>query len=424
MHTDCCAQFYTGTIFVGTIALNCFDLGLLAQSGEGSEDCNDHHNPFHRCTLAYKFQNVMLALDRRRATRNVTIMIPEDKLIQITARFEFLEAKMAEGAAGDDFAALSKEYADLKPVVDKIIDYRQLLLEVSDAEEMLKDPDMKELAQEELPKLQAVLPNLEYKLQLSLLPKDEADERSAILEIRAGTGGDEAALFAGDLLRMYQRYCDRTGWKIEIIEASETELGGYREVIANIKGKGVFAKLKFESGVHRVQRVPSTESGGRVHTSAATVAVLPEAEEVDIDLPATDLRIDTMRASGSGGQHVNTTDSAVRIVHIPTGIMVVSSEKSQHRNREIALQTLRTRLYDLKRQEADEARSASRKGQVGSGDRSERIRTYNFPQGRMTDHRINLTLYKLDQVMQGDLDEIIDALIADDQARKLAELNP
>jgi len=366
----------------------------------------------------------MLGLDQSPTTRNVTQMIPEDKLIQITARFEFLEAKMADGSAGDDFANLSKEYSDLNPVVDKIKKYQKLISDISDAEEMLDDADMKELAEEELPELKAALPMAEHELQLSLLPKDEADERSAVLEIRAGTGGDEAALFAGDLLRMYQRYCDSVGWKIEIIEEAATELGGYREVVANVTGKGVFARLKFESGVHRVQRVPTTESGGRVHTSAATVAVLPEAQEVDIDLPTTDLRIDTMRASGSGGQHVNTTDSAVRIVHIPTGIMVVSAEKSQHRNREIALQTLRTRLYDLKRQEVDDERSASRKGQVGSGDRSERIRTYNFPQGRMTDHRINLTLYKLDQIMQGDLDETIDTLIADDQAQKLAELNP
>lgn len=366
----------------------------------------------------------MLALDQSQTNRNVSRMIPEDKLIQITSRFEFLEAKMADGSAVNDFAALSKEYSDLKPVVDKIAHYQGLISDIAEAEEMMSDPEMKELAEEELPELKAALPNAEHELQLSLLPKDEADERSAVLEIRAGTGGDEAALFAGDLFRMYQRYCESAGWKIEVIEEAGTELGGYREIVANIKGQGVFAKMKFESGVHRVQRVPTTESGGRVHTSAATVAVLPEAEEVDIDLPATDLRIDTMRASGSGGQHVNTTDSAVRIVHIPTGIMVVSAEKSQHRNREIAMQTLRTRLYDMKRQEADDERAASRKGQVGSGDRSERIRTYNFPQGRMTDHRINLTLYKLDQVMQGDLDEIIDALLADDQAHKLSELNP
>ena len=331
---------------------------------------------------------------------------------------------MSEGSAGDDFAALSKEYADLRPVVEKIQSYQTLLSDIAEAEAMMSDPEMKELAAEELPELQAALPDLEHQVQLTLIPKDEADERSAILEIRPGTGGDEAALFAGDLMAMYQRYAEKAGWKYEVMEQSVTELGGLKEAVVNVKGQGVFARLKFESGVHRVQRVPVTESGGRVHTSAATVAVLPEAEDVDIDIPATDIRIDTMRASGSGGQHVNTTDSAVRILHIPTNIMVVSSEKSQHRNREIAMQVLRTRLYDLKRQEADAERAASRKGQVGSGDRSERIRTYNFPQGRMTDHRINLTLYKLDQVMQGDLDEIIDALISDDQAAKLADMDP
>ncbi|NNK67226.1 MAG: peptide chain release factor 1, partial [Rhodobacteraceae bacterium] len=255
----------------------------------------------------------------------------------------------------------------------------------------------------------------------ALLPKDAADARPAILEIRPGTGGEEAALFAGDLLRMYQRYAEARGWKVEIVELAETELGGIKEVIANIRGDGVFARMKYESGVHRVQRVPTTESGGRIHTSAATVAVLPEAEDVDIDIDPSDLRIDTMRASGAGGQHVNTTDSAVRITHVPTGLVVTSSEKSQHQNRAIAMQVLRARLYDIERQRADAERAADRKAQVGSGDRSERIRTYNFPQGRMTDHRINLTLYKLDQVMQGDLDEVIDALIADDQAGKLAE---
>lgn len=351
-------------------------------------------------------------------------MIPIDKLEQIKQRFAYLEAKMSEGSAGDDFAALSKEYADLRPVVEKIQSYQTLLTDIAEAEAMMSDPEMKELAAEELPELQAALPDLEHQVQLTLIPKDEADERSAILEIRPGTGGDEAALFAGDLLAMYQRYAEKSGWKFEVMEHSASDLGGLKEAVVNVKGQGVFARMKFESGVHRVQRVPVTESGGRVHTSAATVAVLPEAEEVDIDIPATDIRIDTMRASGSGGQHVNTTDSAVRILHLPTNIMVVSAEKSQHRNREIAMQVLRTRLYDLKRQEADAERAASRKGQVGSGDRSERIRTYNFPQGRMTDHRINLTLYKLDQVLQGDLDEIIDALISDDQAAKLAEMDP
>ncbi len=365
-----------------------------------------------------------MGLDAGRFAGEFRGMIPIDKLEQIKQRFAYLEAKMSDVSGVDDFAALSKEYSDLRPVVEKVVAYQRLLQDIEDAEEMLLDPEMKELAAEELPELRTALPGLEHEVQLSLLPKDEADERSAILEIRAGTGGDEAALFAGDLLRMYQRYCEGQGWKFEVVEENATELGGLKEAVCNVKGTGVFARLKFESGVHRVQRVPVTESGGRVHTSAATVAVLPEAEEVDIAIPATDIRIDTMRASGAGGQHVNTTDSAVRIIHIPTGIMVVSAEKSQHRNREIAMQVLRSRLYDLKRQQADDERAASRKGQVGSGDRSERIRTYNFPQGRLTDHRINLTLYKLDQVMQGDLDEIIDALIADDQAARLAEMDP
>jgi peptide chain release factor 1 len=282
---------------------------------------------------------------------------------------------------------------------------------------------MKELGEEELASLRDALPKAEHQVMLSLIPKDKADEKPAIMELRAGTGGDEAALFVADLLRMYQRFAENNGWKLEIMEESQTEIGGYKEVIAAVNGKDVYARLKFESGVHRVQRVPATESGGRVHTSAATVAVLPEAEEVDIDIPTTDIRIDTMRSSGAGGQHVNTTDSAVRITHLPTGIVVTSSEKSQHRNRAKAMQVLRTKLYDLERQKLDDERSSARKGQVGSGDRSERIRTYNFPQGRLTDHRINLTLYKLDQVLQGDLDEIINGLTAADQADKLAELS-
>ena len=350
-------------------------------------------------------------------------MVPIERLEQITQRFEFLEAKMAEGAAGEDIAALAKEYSDLRPVVEQIQAYRQLLGDLEEAELMLDDPDMKELAEEELPALKAQLPEAEHALQLTLLPKDEADSRPAMIEIRPGTGGDEAALFAGDLLRMYQRFAESKGWRIEIIEEQQTELGGIKEVVAHVKGEDVFARLKYESGVHRVQRVPETESGGRIHTSAATVAVLPEAEDVDIQINANDLRIDTMRSSGAGGQHVNTTDSAVRITHIPSGIVVTSSEKSQHRNREIAMQVLKTRLYDMERQRIDSERSEDRKSQVGSGDRSERIRTYNFPQGRMTDHRINLTLYKLDQIMNGDLDEIVDALTADDQARLLAEMN-
>ena len=348
-------------------------------------------------------------------------MIPLDRLEQITQRFEYIEAQMSEGAG--DIARLGKEYADLRPLVEEIRAYRQLLTDIETAKAMLDDPEMRELAAEELSGLEARRPEMEQALQLALLPRDEADKRPAIVEIRPGTGGDEAALFAGDLLRMYQRYAEAHGWKFELIEEQQSELGGIKEAVAHVKGENVFARLKFESGVHRVQRVPETESGGRIHTSAATVAVLPEAEDVDIQIDANDLRIDTMRSSGAGGQHVNTTDSAVRITHIPSGIVVTSSEKSQHRNREIAMQVLKTRLYDLERQRVDNERSADRAAQVGSGDRSERIRTYNFPQGRMTDHRINLTLYKLDQVMAGDLDEVIDALTADARATLLAEMN-
>ena len=327
---------------------------------------------------------------------------------------------MAQGSG--DIAALGREYSDLKPVVDQIHAYQGLLTDLAEAQELLSDPDMKALAVEEIPVLKARIPAAEDALQIALLPKDSADTGSAILEIRPGTGGDEAALFAGDLLRMYQRYAEAKGWRFEIIELQESELGGVKEVVANVVGQGVFARMKFESGVHRVQRVPSTESGGRVHTSAATVAVLPEAQDVDIEINANDIRIDTMRASGAGGQHVNTTDSAVRITHIPSGIVVTSAEKSQHRNREIAMNVLRARLYDAERQKLHDARSADRKSQVGSGDRSERIRTYNFPQGRLSDHRINLTLYKLDAIMGGDLDEIIDALISDHQAQLMAEM--
>ena len=348
-------------------------------------------------------------------------MIAEDTLAQIVQRFEFLEAQMSEGS--NDIAKLAKEYSDLKPVVDEVRAYQLLLRNIDDAEVMLEDEEMRELAKEELPALRAALPKAEQSLQLTLLPKDAADSRPAILEIRPGTGGDEAALFAADLMRMYQRYVEMQGWKFEIVENQITELGGVKELVVHIKGEGVFAKLKYESGVHRVQRVPTTESGGRVHTSAATVAVLPEAEDVDIHIDPGDIRIDTMRASGAGGQHVNTTDSAVRITHLPTGLIVVSAEKSQHRNREIAMQVLKTRLYDRERERVDGERSADRKSQVGSGDRSERIRTYNFPQGRMTDHRIGLTLYRLDQILQGDLNEIIDALTAEAQAIMLAELN-
>ena len=348
-------------------------------------------------------------------------MVSLDKLDQITERFQFLEAKMAEGGA--DIAKLAKEYSDLRPVVEQIAAYRQLLGDVAEAEAMLDDPEMKALAEEELSSLKARKPEAEAALQLTLLPRDEADARPALIEIRPGTGGDEAALFAGDLLRMYQRYAESKGWRFEILEQGLSELGGIKEVVARVSGQEVFARLKFESGVHRVQRVPETESGGRIHTSAATVAVLPEAEDVDIEVDPNDIRIDTMRSSGAGGQHVNTTDSAVRITHLPSGIVVTSSEKSQHQNRAIAMQVLKTRLFDLERQRADDARAADRKAQVGTGDRSERIRTYNFPQGRMTDHRINLTLYKLDAVMGGDLDEIINALTADHQAALLAEMD-
>ena len=349
-------------------------------------------------------------------------MIAPDKIEQIIDRFQFIEAKMSDGAAGSEIAALGREYAELRPVVETVTAYKNLLAQIAETRALLADPEMRALAEEELPELKAALEASEHEVQLALLPKDAADARPALLEIRPGTGGDEASLFAGDLLRMYQRYAEGQGWKFEILEMSETELGGIKEVVARVVGDGVFAKLKYESGVHRVQRVPETESGGRIHTSAATVAVLPEAEDVDVQINPGDLRIDTMRASGAGGQHVNTTDSAVRILHVPTGIIVVSAEKSQHRNREIAMQVMKTRLFDLERQRVDSERSADRKSQVGSGDRSERIRTYNFPQGRMTDHRINLTLYSLNQVMQGDLDETISALQSDAQATLLAEM--
>lgn len=346
-----------------------------------------------------------------------------DTLAQITGRFEYIEAQLNAGPEASQIAGLTREYSELKPVAAQIARYRQMLDDIAEAKALLADPEMRELAEEELPKLQDALPALEHDLRLALLPKDAADAKPAILEIRPGTGGDEAALFAADLFGMYQRYAEARGWKVEVIEQQMTELGGLKELTARINGENVFARLKYESGVHRVQRVPATESGGRIHTSAATVAVLPEAEEVDIAIPATDIRIDTMRASGSGGQHVNTTDSAVRITHLPTGIIVTSSEKSQHRNREIAMSVLRARLYEAERARIDGERSADRKAQVGSGDRSERIRTYNFPQGRMSEHRINLTLYKLDAILGGDLDEVIDALTADAQARQLADMD-
>ncbi|TIO06259.1 peptide chain release factor 1 [Mesorhizobium sp.] len=354
------------------------------------------------------------------------INLPRDRMDQVVKRFDMLEAQMSAGPAPDAYVRMASEYADIQEMVAKIRALRTAEHEQADLEAMLADrstdAEMRALAEADLPEVKERIEALQKDIQILLLPKDAADDKNAILEIRAGTGGDEAALFAGDLFRMYERYAAARGWRFEIASASEGEVGGYKEIIATISGKGVFAHLKFESGVHRVQRVPATEAGGRIHTSAATVAVLPEAEEVDIDIRAEDIRIDTMRASGSGGQHVNTTDSAVRITHLPTGIMVVQAEKSQHQNRAKAMQILRARLYDLERGKADEERSESRKSQVGSGDRSERIRTYNFPQGRVTDHRINLTLYKLDRVMMGELDEIIDALIADHQSKLLADI--
>ncbi|MBZ9662377.1 peptide chain release factor 1 [Mesorhizobium sp. ESP-6-4] len=355
------------------------------------------------------------------------INLPRDRMDQVVKRFDMLEAQMSAGPAADAYVKMASEYADIQDMVGKIRALRAAEQEQADLEAMLADKatdaEMRALAEADLPEVESRIEALQKDIQILLLPKDAADERNAILEIRAGTGGDEAALFAGDLFRMYERYAASRGWRFEVVSASEGEVGGYKEIIAAVSGKGVFAHLKFESGVHRVQRVPETEAGGRIHTSAATVAVLPEAEEVDIEIRAEDIRIDTMRASGSGGQHVNTTDSAVRITHLPTGIMVVQAEKSQHQNRARAMQILRARLYDLERGRADEERSSSRKSQVGSGDRSERIRTYNFPQGRVTDHRINLTLYKLDRVMMGELDEIVGALIADHQSKLLADMS-
>jgi peptide chain release factor 1 len=352
------------------------------------------------------------------------ISLPRDRMNQLVKRFDMLEAQMAAGPQAEAYVKLASEYSDLQDIAGKIRELLGAEGELADLEAMLADKgtdaEMRALAEADLPGVEQRIENLRQEIQLLLLPKDAADEKNAILEIRAGTGGDEAALFAGDLFRMYERYAAEQGWRMEVVSASEGEAGGFKEIIASVSGKGVFAKLKFESGVHRVQRVPATEASGRIHTSAATVAVLPEAEDVDIDIRPEDIRIDTMRASGSGGQHVNTTDSAVRITHLPTGIMVVQAEKSQHQNRARAMQILRARLFDMERSRADEERSSSRKLQVGSGDRSERIRTYNFPQGRVTDHRINLTLYKLDRVMMGELDELIGALIADHQSKLLA----
>ena len=349
-------------------------------------------------------------------------MLPVNKIDALLARHAAVEAELSQQLASDQFVKLSRELAELTPVVDEIKAWRGVQTEINDLNEMLRDPEMRDMAQAELPALNEKRDALEERIRVALLPKDAMDERSAILEIRAGAGGDEAAIFAGDLFRMYERYAALHGWKTEVISQSEGTMGGFKEVIAEIHGKGVFAKLKFESGVHRVQRVPDTEAQGRVHTSTATVAVLPEAEDVDIDLKESDLKIDTMRSQGAGGQHVNKTESAIRITHLPSGFVVfVQEDRSQHRNRAKAMAVLRTRLYDHERQKLDAARAAERKGQVGTGDRSERIRTYNFPQGRVSDHRINLTLYNLPKVIEGEaLDDVINALVTDHQASLLA----
>ena len=351
--------------------------------------------------------------------------IPEERLAQISHRFAELEARLASGQLeGEAFVAASRDYAELEPVAKVAREVREMRAEIAELSAMADDPEMKALVDEELARLRQDLPEAEHRLAVAMLPRDAADARPAMLEIRAGTGGDEAALFAGDLFRMYERYAADQGWKIEPISMSPSDVGGFKEIVANVAGTGVFAKLKFESGVHRVQRVPVTESGGRIHTSAATVAVLPEPTEVDMTIDENDLRIDIYRSSGAGGQHVNTTDSAVRIIHIPTGVMVaMQDERSQHKNRAKAMQVLRARLFEKRREEAHGAEAEARKAMVGSGDRSERIRTYNFPQGRVTDHRIGLTLHKLDEVLAGPgLEELVDALIAEDQTKRLAAL--
>jgi peptide chain release factor 1 len=350
-------------------------------------------------------------------------MLPEQKLDALLARHQMVEAELAQQLAPEIYVKLSREFAELAPVVETVKDYRSIVAEIAGLEAMLEDPatdaEMRQLAAAEKPALESRRAALEQRIKLVLLPKDAMDDRNVILEIRAGTGGDEAALFAGDLFRMYERFAARQGWKVEVMSASEGSMGGYKEIIAEIRGRGAFAKLKFESGVHRVQRVPATEASGRIHTSAATVAVLPEVEDIDLDIRPEDIRIDTMRAGGAGGQHVNKTDSAVRLTHLPTGLIVVSAEKSQHQNRRLAMQVLRSRLYEQQRQKAADSRAAQRKGQIGSGDRSQRIRTYNFPQGRVTDHRIGLTLHKLDAVLEGSLDDLTEALTAEERRRAL-----
>jgi peptide chain release factor 1 len=355
--------------------------------------------------------------------------IPAEKLDKLVSRWETIQGSLASGADQESYVRLSREFAELDPIVATITALRGAIQERDGLQEIIhdreSDPAMRELAEEEIGALDTKIETLEHQLKVQLLPKDAADEKSAILEVRAGTGGEEAALFAGDLFRMYQRYADRHGWKVNVMSASESATGGYKEIIANIAGKGVFARLKYESGVHRVQRVPETEAQGRIHTSAATVAVLPEAEDVDVQIDEKHLRIDVFRASGPGGQSVNTTDSAVRVTHIPSGLVVSQQdEKSQHKNRAKAMKVLRARLYDLEREKLDAERAQDRRSQIGTGDRSQRIRTYNFPQGRVTDHRIGLTTHQLQLVLQGEpaLDEIIDALITEHQASQLAAM--
>jgi peptide chain release factor 1 len=353
-------------------------------------------------------------------------MLPEQKLDALVARHRAVESELASPVAPDTYVKLSREFAELAPIVETVKNYRGIVAEIEGLDSLMADAatdaEMRAMAASERPQLEQKRAALKREIKLALLPKDAMDDRNVILEIRAGTGGDEAALFAGDLFRMYERYAANQGWKVEVISASEGTMGGFKEIIAEIRGRGAFARLKFESGVHRVQRVPDTEAQGRIHTSTATVAVLPEAADVDIDIDDDDLKIDTLRSGGAGGQHVNKTESAVRVTHIPTGIVVMMQEdRSQHRNRAKAMAVLRARLYDFERQKRDAARAAERRGQVGSGDRSERIRTYNFPQGRVSDHRINLTLYKLPQVIEGEaLGEIIDALVTEHQAELLA----
>jgi peptide chain release factor 1 len=350
-----------------------------------------------------------------------SVSLPQDKIDAIAARMAEIDDRLSRPLDSDTLVKLSRERAELEPLHTAVVELRAVEKERRDLDALLGDPEMADLAEAEGEPLNERIATLSDQVRLLLLPKDAADERSAILEIRAGTGGDEAAIFAGDLFRMYQRYADLHRWKVEVLEESPGEHGGYKEIIASVSGRGVFARMKFESGVHRVQRVPETEASGRIHTSAATVAVLPEAEEVDVDIRNEDIRVETLRASSAGGQHANTTDSSIRITHVPSGIVVLSTGRSQHQNRAHAMQVLASRLYDQERQRADAERSAARRGQVGSGDRSERIRTYNFPQGRVTDHRINLTLYKLDQVLNGEaLDEVIEALITQHQAELLA----